>query len=93
MEGKRYSELKILLNSGVISNLILQPVFKLQAGRKYRADFTYTDEKGRIIVEDVKGCETEVFKIKADLFEEKYKVIRLKNTPKGSIRWELQEVL
>lgn len=86
-ESKRYKELKILLKSGKIHNLELQPHFLLQEsfkknGKTYRkieyvADFMYI-ENGKTIVEDVKGLQTDVFKIKHKLFEKKYKDLELR---------------
>ena len=86
-EAKRYKELKLLERAGEISNLELQPHFLLQDsfkknGRTYRkieyvADFKYI-EKGKIILEDVKGIQTDVFKIKHKLFEKIYPELELK---------------
>lgn len=80
-ESKRYRELAMLEKAGYIENLELQPRFLLQEsfrknGKTYRkieyiADFQYK-EKDNIIIEDVKGKETEVFKLKRKLFEYKY---------------------
>lgn len=88
-EGRRYKELKILEKTGIIKNLELQPRYLLQnsfkKGKKthrkieYVADFRYI-EKGKIVVEDVKGKETDVFKIKRKLFEYKYPDIIFKIT-------------
>jgi Protein of unknown function (DUF1064). len=86
-EAQRYRELKLLERAGEISDLELQPRFLLQEsfkknGKTYRkidyvADFKYT-ENGKIIVEDVKGLQTDVFKIKHKLFEKKYPELELK---------------
>lgn len=86
-EGKRYKELKLLQRAGIIKELELQPKFLLQEsfkknGKTYRkveyiADFQYI-ENGKVVVEDVKGKETEVFKLKHKLFEYKYKDLELK---------------
>lgn len=86
-ESKRYKELKLLLKAGQIENLELQPHFLLQDsfkknGRTYRkieyiADFQYI-ENGKIIVEDVKGIQTDVFKIKHKLFEKIYPKLELR---------------
>ena len=81
-EAARYRELKLLQDSGEIFNLVLQPTYTLQEafrdnqGKvhraiKYKADFAYK-ENGVHIVEDVKGKETAVFKIKAKLFIKRY---------------------
>ena len=86
-ESRRYKELKLLLQAGKISNLELQPHFLLQEafkknGRTFRkieyiADFKYI-ENGKIIVEDVKGIQTDVFKLKHKLFEKKYPDLELR---------------
>jgi hypothetical protein len=86
-ESKRYKELALLERAGYIQQLELQPRFLLQEGfrkngktyRKieYIADFKYI-EKGKTIIEDVKGKETEVFKLKRKLFEYKYPEFELK---------------
>lgn len=80
-EANRYWELKLLERAGEISNLTLQPKFTLQEsfkkGKKthqaitYIADFQY-QENGKTVVEDFKGMETEVFRIKKKLFEKRY---------------------
>lgn len=86
-ESRRYKELALLEKAGEIENLQLQPKFLLQDsfkknGKTYRkieyiADFMY-EEKGKVIVEDVKGMETKEFKIKRNLFEYKYPDLELK---------------
>ena len=86
-ESKRYKELVLLQRAGKITELQLQPKFLLQEsfrknGKTYRkieyiADFMY-EENGKIIVEDVKGTETEVFKLKHKLFEKKYPELELR---------------
>ena len=86
-EAKRYRELKLLEMAGEISNLELQPRFLLQEsfkknGKTYRkieyvADFKYI-EKGKTKVEDVKGLQTDVFKIKHKLFKKKYPDLELR---------------
>lgn len=69
-EARRYQELRYLLRAGVISRLDLQTRFLLipaqtdESGKvieravTYRADFTYWDENGNFIVEDVKSDAT-----------------------------------
>lgn len=86
-ESRRYKELKLLEKAGKIQNLELQPHFLLQEafkknGRTFRkieyiADFKYI-ENGKIIVEDVKGIQTDVFKLKHKLFEKKYSDLELR---------------
>lgn len=66
-ESRRYQELKLLERNGDISELELQKTFELIPKQKiregkteravnYRADFVYKDKKGRVVVEDIKGC-------------------------------------
>lgn len=70
-EGQRYLELKALAAAGEITDLELHPRFELaplkyRSGRKvtYTADFRYKDKGGEVVVEDVKGVQTEAFKLK-----------------------------
>lgn len=86
-EGNRYKELKLLERAGEIKDLELQPRFLLQDsfkknGRTFRkieyvADFKYI-ENGKAIVEDVKGMQTDVFKLKHKIFEKVYPDLELK---------------
>jgi hypothetical protein len=81
-EARRYGELKTLLELGLIIDLELQPRYELQPAYKkagktvraidYIADFRYRDRTGRVIIEDVKGMETAVFKLKKKMFEYRY---------------------
>ena len=87
-EARRYTELKLLLRAGEISNLKLQPKFRFEVDGKplkvrekgakqvtYSADFSYTDKFGKDIVEDVKSPATasnSTFRIKKALFETLY---------------------
>lgn len=83
-EADRYIYLKTLEKLGSIKDLQLQPKFILQDSFKkngktyraitYKADFSYFDhKKGHLVIEDVKGQKTEVYKIKKKLFEAKFK--------------------
>ena len=78
LEATRYLELKAAFLAETIIGLELQPVFELQpafrdntgAWRRaitYRADFAYI-ENGRFTVEDTKGYETRLWRIKEKLF-------------------------
>jgi len=82
-EGRRYLQLKAMQQAGEISGLELQPEFELlpafrdvtgerHRAIKYRADFKYRDSSGVIIIEDTKGYQTAVFKIKRKLFCHRY---------------------
>lgn len=66
-EAKRYGELKLLEKAGEIRHLELQPAFPLTAhDRKlatYVADFRY-QQNGAVIVEDVKGMLTPMYRLK-----------------------------
>lgn len=78
-EARRYRELKFLKRQGLITCLSLQPKFLLQDKFKFQnktyrkieyiADFSYyfTDDPHTLIIEDVKGIKTEVFKLKHKL--------------------------
>lgn len=69
-EANRYIELKLLERAGEVEYLTLQPKYvfpiKYDSGRNitYKADFLYSDRSGKMIVEDVKGMKTQVYKLK-----------------------------
>ena len=69
-EAARYGELKLLVAAGEITQLEVHPPFPMEVGglhiANYVADFQYT-EKGRVVVEDVKGVRTPVYKLKKKL--------------------------
>lgn len=68
-EANRWCELNLMLRAGMIQDLQRQVKFELlpkQEGERavyYIADFVYM-ENGAKVVEDVKGCRTEVYKLK-----------------------------
>lgn len=83
LEARRYIELQMLEKAGEISDLLIQPEYVLQplfrkngkTYRKivYRADFSYYDKRqGKYIVEDTKGFQTDVYRLKKKLFEYRY---------------------
>tara|TARA_R110002012_G_C11438574_1_gene590297 strand:- start:46 stop:381 length:336 start_codon:yes stop_codon:yes gene_type:complete len=89
-EHKRSLQLKQLQKEGKISKLEEKKVFVLQEGFKnnqgktqypihYTPDFCYI-ENGVEVAEDVKGFKTEVYKIKAKLFQKKYPNIKFIET-------------
>jgi len=92
-EAKRYQYLKLLERSGEIRELVLQPKFILQegfiyAGKKeraitYTADFEYVTKSGALIIEDVKGMKTDIYKMKRKMLLYLYR-----NAP----NWEFHEV-
>lgn len=81
-ESDRANDLKALQWKGEISNLKEQVKFELIPaqyrvinGKKvcveracyYYADFTYNDKNKEFVVEDCKGCRTDVYKLKKKL--------------------------
>ena len=72
-EARRYNELKLLEKAGIIKNLQRQVKYELQPSFKYNgktirainyiADFVY-EKDGELIVEDVKGIKTDIYKLK-----------------------------
>lgn len=84
-EAKHYGYLRLLEAAGDISGLHVHPVYTLQEAFIYRgirvraityeADFAYIEDDEQVVV-DVKGVETEVFKLKAKLFKRLYPDVR-----------------
>lgn len=76
-EKNRYIDLKALLAFGNISELRLQPKFVLAVNGMricmYIADFSYI-EKGKKIIEDVKGFSTPVYLLKKKLMKAIYEI-------------------
>ena len=66
-EANRYTELKQLEEDGIITNLKLQVRFKLSVCT-YVADFAYYVGT-TLIVEDVKGMLTDVYKLKKKMMK------------------------
>lgn len=73
-EARRYQELKLELKAGKIRDLKLQPSFELWLNGKlicrYISDFQYiqVEPTMQIVVEDVKGVLTDVYKLKKKMF-------------------------
>lgn len=90
-EARRYQQLLLMEKAGEISGLRLQPEYELIPSFKknnktfrktvYIADFEY-NENGRIVVEDVKGFSTDVYKLKKKLFEYRYPELTIKEIKK-----------
>jgi hypothetical protein len=74
-EAKRFAELKLLQMAGKVRQLQCQVRFRIDVNDEhvcdYIADFCYEEMDGSgdwfAIVEDVKGCRTEVYKLKRRL--------------------------
>ena len=74
-EAKRYTELKLLERAKKIKSLNKQVPFSLKVGEKvigkYLADFVY--KRGdKVVVEDVKGFKTPLYRWKAKHFEAQF---------------------
>ena len=71
-EARRYGELKLMQQVGEIKDLFVHPTWPIVInGYKvttYAADFSYGDTlTGKLVVEDVKGVRTGVYKLKKRL--------------------------
>ena len=77
LEARYYDDLVLLLKAKEIFGFCRQPRFPVGVGREYLADFIvwYID---RVEIIDCKGFETDVFKIKRDLFRELYPGLEIK---------------
>ena len=77
-EAQRYSFLKSLERADRLRDLELQPKFPCVVNGKkictYIADFRYTLKNGKEVIEDVKGVETAIFRLKKKLVESLYPV-------------------
>lgn len=87
-EAARYQELRLLERAGHIKELELQPKYPIHACARQRsngsphqlllvchyiADFRYREgPQGVLVVEDVKGMRTPVYRLKKKLFELQY---------------------
>lgn len=88
MESRFYLRLLEMKAAGQIKSYSLQTTFELQpkfrdkiSGKMIRpityiADFVVTDINDNVMVVDVKGKETDVFKLKKKLFQYKYPDVR-----------------
>lgn len=90
-EAKRYAELKLLERATFITRLELQPKFKLGTddapilirssryprGRRavYLADFRYRNHEGDTVIEDVKGIDNPLSRLKRAIVEAQYSVV------------------
>lgn len=72
LEARRYKQLVEMHRLHMIRWFTCQVPFHLAPGVKYVADFLVVWSDGRVTIEDVKGVETQAFKIKRRLFEPLY---------------------
>lgn len=87
-EAEYYENLKLLKAAGEIKDFGLQPKYELipkftkngvtHRSIAYIADFIITNNDGTTDIVDIKGVETQVFKIKRKLFEYMYQDLNLK---------------
>ena len=99
-ESVRAVELQRLEMAGEIKALSLQPSFTLQQTMKvrgktvrsivYKADFEYLED-GQAIIEDVKGVQTPVFKLKMKLFLTGYPKLVLRLSKRGRTGFTLTD--
>jgi len=89
-EARRYGELLLIKSAGVITELKLQPRYPLYCGLEpikirnkhgqprqtfYLADFEYEiAASGELVVEDVKGFDTPVSRLKRAIMEAHYQI-------------------
>ncbi len=86
-EARRYAELKLLVKAGEVKDLELQPRFPLYSPTRHKthsggtfvtictyvADFRYRQgPSGVLVVEDVKGVKTPLYRLKKKWFEAQY---------------------
>lgn len=76
MEANYYYQLKLRMMAHEIIGFCRQPRFSLGAGVEYVADFIVFYKDGAEVVE-VKGYETDVWKVKRKFFTEKYPQLKL----------------
>lgn len=71
-QADRFGDLRLLEKHGHIKDLKREVSFPLHVNGMlictYRADAVYVD-KGKVIVEDTKGCLTQLYKIKRNLMK------------------------
>ena len=87
-EAKRYQELKMLERAGEVKELQLQYIYPLMVPGvgnggayervcvgKYIADFRYRKgPRGLLMVEDVKGVKTAIYRLKKKMVEAQYNI-------------------
>lgn len=73
-EAQYYGQLKILQQNGDILFFIRQVPFHLPGNSTYRADFMEFWSDGNIKVTEIKGYETQVWKLKKKLVESLYPI-------------------
>ncbi len=88
-EARRYGELGLLQKAGEIKDLECQPRFELKCGDRpirirnknghprrtfYTADFKYVTRIGEQVIEDVKGYDTPISRLRRAVVEAQYDI-------------------
>lgn len=84
-EAVQYQQLKLMQQAGEIIGFTRQPSFVLPGGIRYMPDFLVCDKDMKIWVEDVKGFETQAFKIKRKLWDETFWWLPLRIIKNGKV--------
>jgi len=88
-EADRYTVLIAELRAGLITDLELQPPFECRVNgvlvTTYYADFRYK-RGGQVVIEDVKGMETDVYELKKKLVEAIHNVYVKEVKPRAKTR-------
>src|ERR1700723_850368 len=74
LEATRYKQLRLLEKDGQVQFFLLQPRFELPGGTKYVSDFLIVWADGSITVEDIKGFQTQKFKMQKKQVEALYPI-------------------
>jgi hypothetical protein len=91
-EMNRAEYLKKAELDGEISGLVEQPKVQLARFHAYKPDFTYI-ENGRRVFEDVKGAETERFRINKNLWRERGPgVLRISKRQGRYGKWQYKDI-
>jgi len=77
-EARRYQELKLMQRAGEVQTIGCQPSLVVAQGIRYVADFIVVGKDGKVWLEDVKGIETQAFRLKRKLYETAYPGIELR---------------
>jgi len=74
LEASYYTYLKTLRRIGDVKYFLMQVPIVLPGGKKYVCDFLVFYKDGRVEYVDVKGRETELFKLKKSVVEAQYPI-------------------
>lgn len=77
-EARRYRELQAAQRAGEVRWFSRQPSFLLPGNIRYRPDFIVCGKDGRLWLEDVKGVETQAFRLKRRLWDATFPGLPLK---------------